>query len=107
MKPMSIAQSLLATGFVTCLVLAGCKKQEPVEENKEDVQAAQTEKPKVEEETTVAALPLAPEQPTTTVEGVPTAEDFEEEAAKTLAPDNLEAELDRLESEILAEENEG
>ncbi len=45
---------------------------------------------------------LSPETPKTALGAVPTPEDLEEEAHKTVAVDNLEAELDRLEAEIMA-----
>ncbi|HSC87870.1 MAG TPA: hypothetical protein VLC09_11390 [Polyangiaceae bacterium] len=43
---------------------------------------------------------LAPEQPSLASNDLPTPEDFEEEAERTVKVDNLEAELDRLEAEI-------
>lgn len=45
---------------------------------------------------------LSPETPKTVLGAVPTPEDLEEEAHETVAVDNLEAELDRLEAEIMA-----
>jgi glucose/arabinose dehydrogenase len=49
------------------------------------------------------AAPLAPSEPTTQVDGIPTEVDYEKEAAERITPDNLEAELDRLEQEIQAD----
>lgn len=46
------------------------------------------------------ARPLAPDFPRSPVKELPVAEDFEEEASESLALENLEAELDRLEAEI-------
>ncbi|GEM_PF-1281628 len=43
---------------------------------------------------------LAPALPTTRLGNYPVAEDLEEEAERTISPENLEAELDRLEAEI-------
>ncbi len=52
---------------------------------------------------TPAALPpLSPEKPATALGTVPTPEDLEGEAERTVRVDNLEAELDRLEAEITA-----
>lgn len=44
--------------------------------------------------------PLAPDLPHSSAGEIPVAEDFEEEASRSLALENLEAELDRLEAEI-------
>lgn len=46
------------------------------------------------------ARPLAPDLPRSEVGALPVAEDFEEEASRSMALENLEAELDRLEAEI-------
>ncbi len=43
---------------------------------------------------------MAPDEPSTKVEGPATSADFEAEADKSIHYENLEAELDRLEAEI-------
>ena len=47
---------------------------------------------------------LAPENPATELGDVPVFEDLEEEAERTVAIENLESELDRLEAEIVGVE---
>ncbi len=88
--------------FALALALAStaplaCKKDDPKEKQGQKVEKKaekKAEKPKVN------LTPLAPSQPETKVAGVPVAEDYEEEAARTIRLENLEAELDRLEAEI-------
>ena len=53
--------------------------------------------------TPVVETGLSPDEPLTAVQGVPTPADFADEAEKTVTPDNLESELDRLEAEIGSE----
>lgn len=81
---------------VLLLAVTGCKKEETREEPSAPV-VQPAEKPSAP----VAELPLAPDVPTTKLGELPIAEDLEEEAARTIVVDNLEAELDRLEAEIL------
>lgn len=97
----------LAALFLAFLVIGvvGCDKKEPTEASTEPVTSASavsaTNPPATSADVRVAAL--APEEPSTVVSGIPTPEDYEEEAARTLSPDYLEAELDRLEAEILGD----
>lgn len=53
----------------------------------------------------VALPPLAPDFPQTQLGEIPTSEDLEDEAENTVALQNLEAELDRLEAEIVDSPN--
>jgi outer membrane biosynthesis protein TonB len=48
---------------------------------------------------------LAPEVPKTREQEVPVPEDYEHEAGRTVSVENLEAELDRLEAEIVGVAN--
>lgn len=97
LKRISFAFSLLLV-----LAVCGCKKSEP--------------EPQAEPEKTEAAAKPAPPEPaakaepvrdtslpeTEVTDGIPTEEDYEEEAEKVITGDNLEAELDKLEAEIAA-----
>lgn len=86
----ALALALLATTPLAC------KKDEP-----KDKKEQKAEKPeKKPEKAKVDLTPLAPSEPETKVAGTPVAEDYEEEAARTIRLENLEAELDRLEAEI-------
>jgi hypothetical protein len=77
--------------LVLALALGGCSKEEP---NTEPVPAAQPARP------AEPSPELAPEDPTTQTPAVAAPEDFEDEAARTVQLENLDAELDRLEAEI-------
>lgn len=83
------------------LTLVACK-QEPAPETK--TEAVQPAKPAIVEPppapVTVVETGLSPDEPATVVQGIPTPQDFADEAEKTVTADNLEAELDRLEAEI-------
>jgi hypothetical protein len=83
------------------LALTGCDKKDEPKDAPAAAQDAQVAPSQPDAEVRVAAL--APEEPKTVLSGVPTPEDLEEEAATSLSPDNLEAELDRLEAEITGE----
>jgi hypothetical protein len=83
--------------LVLALALGGCG-------NKEEPTAAEApstvpEEPKAVAEETPAPE-LSPEEPSTEAPVVAVPEDFEEEAARTVKLENLDAELDRLEAEI-------
>jgi hypothetical protein len=94
------------TSIALCCVLAwGCKRSEPEETR---TPAPETEA-EAEAEQELPARAPAPQagtangsssEPKTPVDGIPTEEDFEPEAEQTITPDNLEAELDKLEAEI-------
>jgi hypothetical protein len=80
--------------LVLALALGACGKDEPETEEAPPA-AAETEQ--------VAETPapeLSPEEPESDAPAVATPEDFEEEAARTVKLENLDAELDRLEAEI-------
>lgn len=89
---MKRAMILLVLAFG--LVSSGCKKDEPAKEDKK------AEAPKPAPEPEVDLPDMAPDEPSTKVDGPATAADFEGEADKALHYENLEAELDRLEAEI-------
>ena len=77
----------------------GCKKEEEKPKVEEKAEKKDDEKPKAKARP--KSNELSPEVPLTRLGEVPTSEDLEEEAAKTVSVDNLEAELDRLEAEIV------
>lgn len=77
----------------------GCKKDEEKPKVEEKAEKKDEEKPKAKARP--KSNELSPEVPLTRLGEIPTAEDLEEEAAKTVSVDNLEAELDRLEAEIV------
>ncbi len=87
------------------LGLIGCKQESAPETKTEEVQPSKPP-PVAEVASAKTALPaagadaLSPDEPTTVVDGVPTPEDFAEEAQRVVSADALEAELDRLEAEI-------
>ena len=92
---------LMALG--AAMTLIGCKQEPPPEtKTTEEVQPAKpTPVPEAPKPAPAAVdTGLSPDDATTTVQGVPTPEDFADEAEKTVSPDNLDAELDRLEAEI-------
>ena len=81
------------------LSLACSKKEEPKTETAPVSQPAEVPAPAPEIE-----LPdMSPDEPQTTASEIPVAEDYEEEAERTVHADNLEAELDRLEAEIMGD----
>jgi hypothetical protein len=82
------------------LSLSACKKETAPEKEAPETAAtpaAQIPKPAVPDSPAAAAeaLPL-----TEVTDGIPTEEDYEEEAAQTISASNLETELDKLEAEI-------
>lgn len=88
----------------SALCLSACEEDKPKE--KVDVEEPKPEKTEPKEpEITEADLPeLAPDEPKTQIEAnVVTPVDYEEEAEESIAVENLEAELDRLEAEIVDE----
>ncbi len=102
---MNALVKLLALGAAVTLV--GCKQEPPPSENNaEQVQPAKpapAPEPAKPAPAPVIETGLSPDEPLTVVTGVPTPVDFADEAEKTVTPDNLEAELDRLEAEIGSE----
>jgi|GEM_PF-6801799 len=65
----------------------------------EEVPAGETDEPVVVPDPEPAAL--SPDEPSTELSDYPTSLELEAEAEKTVSPENLEAELDRLEAEII------
>lgn len=81
-------------------LLPACGKEEP---KNEPAPEPQVEAPKPEPKKAPKRLAsLAPDEPRTRINDVPTSADLEEEAHRTVAVENLEAELDRLEAEIVS-----
>lgn len=97
--------SLLAMPLVLGLALASACKSEQEPTLEQTPESA----PMAEPAATAAPAPkeaqpeLAEDEPRTRVDGIPTPEDFEQEAQERVNGDNLEAELDRLEREIESE----
>ncbi len=88
---------LLSILFSTSLFI-GCDK---TEEPQPEAKAPSEEAPTPEDDVKLPPPPsLAPEQPTTELGTYPVPGDLEAEADRTIAIENLEAELDRLEAEI-------
>ncbi|HXS16194.1 MAG TPA: hypothetical protein VN764_03345 [Polyangiaceae bacterium] len=91
--------------FITlcCALAVGCNKKSESQPEKSDKTAekAKDEKPKAAKKVRIRGL--APDTPRSRGDEIPTSEDFEEEASRTVALENLEAELDRLEAEIVAQ----
>lgn len=83
-------------------VVPACSKKEekPAEKDTAKV-TAKEDKPKQKK---VRIRGLAPDTPRSRGDEIATPEDFEEEASRTVALENLEAELDRLEAEIVPAE---
>lgn len=100
-------KSTLALAILgSALIFSGCSKdkkeepKKPVAEQKQD--KPKKEKAKKKETQRLAAL--SPDFPRTRMGDIPTSAELEEEAGKSIALENLEAELDRLEAEIASEE---
>jgi len=84
-----------------CTLAIGCnKKSETPEKSDKPAEQAKSEKPKAAKKVRIRGL--APDTPRSRGDEIPTSEDFEEEASRTVALENLDAELDRLEAEIVA-----
>jgi|GEM_PF-3220275 len=100
----------LAILAVMCSLLPACGGEEPKKPEKKEVKAepkpkkAEAKKKKPKKKAPTAAA-LAPEEPRTRAKPIPTPEDYEDEASRTVAVENLEAELDRLEAEIVGVPN--
>ena len=87
---------------VGLLAASACKKSEPegaqpAAEQQEEVKAALPEPQPLSRPEPASA---ESEPKTEVKQGIPTEEDFEEEAQETITADNLESELDKLEAEI-------
>jgi hypothetical protein len=96
------------TATVALVVLAlgqACKESPPAPAEPKPQPAAPVEGPGPKEPPPAEPLREGPDlsEPETVVDGIPTEMDYEEEAAQKITPDNLEAELDRLEREISSE----
>ncbi len=84
---------------------SGCKKAEPekvppaAEASAKPASPEPMSKPATADKPTADAEQLPKTQVT---DGIPTEEDYEEEASEVITAENLEAELDKLETEIRA-----
>ena len=85
------------------LTLTACETEKPPEP------VAEVTVPKVETPPEVSApikyAALSPDSPTTPLGKFPVSADLEKEASSTIAMENLETELDRLEAEIASDAN--
>lgn len=102
-SPRSLSRSIATCALLALGLAAACEKKEPPPPETAAPERASASPARPAEEENVALTALSPDTPKTTLAGLPTPEDLEEEAANTLAADNLEAELDRLEAEITTE----
>jgi len=90
---------------VLLMAAQGCKKSEPEPQQSTEPAENADVKPATAEAKEPEPKPLeqAPTAPKTQVtDGIPTEEDYEEEAAEVVTAENLEAQLDQLEAEIKA-----
>ncbi len=91
----------LSALILALAVVPACSKKE--EEKK--VEVAEKPQPKEkkakEKKPKIKLPPLAPDSPRTAVGDVAVPAELEEEASRTVAIENLETELDRLEAEIM------
>jgi hypothetical protein len=103
MNPM-IRTTLRTAIAIGVFAVCACQKSEPEgappDADQQEVQAAVPEQPRPPAPPEPASAESEPK--TDVKDGIPTEEDFEEEAQETITAENLEAELDRLEAEIKA-----
>jgi len=78
-----------------------CKKDEPKKEEKDKSAQVEAKPTKEKPKKRPRVAPLAPDEPRTKLGDIPVSAELEEEADRTVAIENLEAELDRLEAEII------
>lgn len=100
MNPRSVPKVLLPLLLaLTCGACAKTEKKEPTEEKAEQTVK---EEPKAEpkQKERPKRQGLAWDNPTTRLGEIPTYVDLEVEASRRILPQNLEAELDRLEAEL-------
>jgi hypothetical protein len=89
---------LLTIVLLLALPVACGKKEEKPKKAEKTEKVAKEDKPKAAKKVRIRGL--APDTPRSRGDEISTPEDFEEEASRTVALENLEAELDRLEAEI-------
>jgi hypothetical protein len=93
------------TAMTVVLALAfsaqACKKDEPKKEEKDKSAKVDAKPAKEKPKKRPRVAPLAPDEPRTKLGDFPVSAELEEEADRTVAIENLEAELDRLEAEII------
>lgn len=93
--------ALLSLVLIACDDSPSKQEEAPAPAASGSESPAAAEAPTPTSETADASPELAPESPTTELGDIPTFEDLELEASKTIVVQNLEAELDRLEAEIV------
>lgn len=94
----------LTCALVVAAFATGCKKSEPKPEPEKTVEKSKPKKKSKDQKPKDPPTPLprvSPEEPRTEVSEYPVPDEFADEAAKSVSTDNLEAELDSLEAEIL------
>ncbi len=107
---MSLTPTLhrLASWGIAMLLLTACDRTPP-EPTPEPSAETKPEPPTSPKESATPEAdenpPLSPDFPKTKLGEIPTSEDLEREAENTVALQNLEAELDRLEAEIVESPN--
>ena len=100
--------NLLAALLMISLPLTACSKDDEAKDDKAEASAKPDKKDKADKKNKdkegkskeAKGKSLAPDTPSTKLGELPVASDLEEEAHKTVALENMEAELDRLEAEI-------
>lgn len=95
-----------AAASLTLFTIMACNQQSANESKPIQIDTPAGEAaPKLEAEAPPAPIkmggPLSPEQPKTELSQIPVAEELENEAANSIGVDNIEAELDRIEAEIV------
>jgi hypothetical protein len=89
--------------LLTTVSACGKKEEKSKKPEKTEATAKKEEKPLPVKKVRIRGL--SPDSPRSRGDEIATPEDFEEEASRTVALENLEAELDRLEAEIVASPN--
>lgn len=98
-------KSRFALAVLVAAAAIGCEKPAEPEKAEEPKPVAVESEEEKQTPATTAEVAVGSE-PKTQVTGVPTTEDFEEEAAETITSENMEAELDKLEKELAQTEPE-
>lgn len=93
----------LSALLLALAVVPACSKKEEEEKKVEVAEKPKKDNPKPKKPK-IRIPPLAPDSPRTAVGDVAVPAELEEEASRTVAIENLETELDRLEAEITAGE---
>lgn len=100
---MKISTLSRITAVLIALTIApACGNKKEEEAKKAEVKPAEKPKPPKKAKKKVKMARLSPDSPRTKMGEIPVAADLEVEAQRTVAVENLEAELDRLETEIIS-----